>query len=306
MVAYYGSRDWTDELGDGTRKKRRQLLEKLRAEFGDAPPGLDHWDATISTADGAAFAERATQLGFGAARADEVLHLWRADQDRPDARGEEGKAGAQRWAHCLDRGRCCDIPPNVSARLARTHGLGSKSCARPWLASQTDAARLGPSDIKLVNGQHWLIDFEPQKTARTSGVKISVPLHPDLVAAIAAMTVVSTRTFMVGEARGRESGRSRPARVLAPGCARPTTPPGCRILPATACANRDPAGILGRERPGTDEDFWLDHVCAGANLCRSGGSDEDGRPGDGSVAGVPKREQSFWTPKPSSGEKGKE
>jgi integrase len=58
---------------------------------------------------------------------------------------------------------------------------------------RSDACRIGPADIK----GGWLRDFEPKKTARTTGVKINVPLHDDLVAAIAAMSVVSTKTYLV-------------------------------------------------------------------------------------------------------------
>lgn len=65
---------------------------------------------------------------------------------------------------------------------------------------RSDACRIGPNDIK--GGR--LTDFEPQKTKGTTGVKLTLPIHPELAEAIAAMTVVGTKTFLVQEARGRK------------------------------------------------------------------------------------------------------
>jgi integrase len=64
---------------------------------------------------------------------------------------------------------------------------------------RSDACRIGPADIK----GGYLVDFVPQKTKGSTGVKLTLPIRPELADAIAAMSVVSTRTFMVGEARGR-------------------------------------------------------------------------------------------------------
>lgn len=65
---------------------------------------------------------------------------------------------------------------------------------------RSDACRIGPNDIK--GGR--LTDFEPQKTKGTTGVKLTLPIHPELAEAIAAMTAVGTKTFLVQEARGRK------------------------------------------------------------------------------------------------------
>jgi len=46
----------------------------------------------------------------------------------------------------------------------------------------------------------WLSDFMPQKTSRTTGQRISIPIRPELAAAIKAMKVVSTDTYLVTEA----------------------------------------------------------------------------------------------------------
>jgi NAD(P)-dependent dehydrogenase (short-subunit alcohol dehydrogenase family) len=58
---------------------------------------------------------------------------------------------------------------------------------------RSDACRIGPSDIK----GGWLRDFEAKKTARTTGVRINVPVRTELAAAIAAMKTVSTKTYLV-------------------------------------------------------------------------------------------------------------
>jgi hypothetical protein len=89
---------------------------------------------------------------------------------------------------------------------------------------RSDACRIGPNDIK--GGR--LTDFEPQKTKGTTGVKLTLPIHPELAEAIAAMTVVGTKTFLVQEARGRKgqpfkNGESGGA----PGCTSGATLPDC-------------------------------------------------------------------------------
>ena len=42
-----------------------------------------------------------------------------------------------------------------------------------------------------------LENYQPEKTKRTDGKLISVPLHDDLVAAIAAMDVIGTDTYLI-------------------------------------------------------------------------------------------------------------
>ena len=51
----------------------------------------------------------------------------------------------------------------------------------------------GPRHIQ--NGE--LTDFDPQKTSRTGGKLITVPLHPDTRVMIAATPLTSTDTFLV-------------------------------------------------------------------------------------------------------------
>lgn len=60
----------------------------------------------------------------------------------------------------------------------------------------SDARRVGPRNV--VKG--WLTDFEPQKTSRTTGMKVTAPIAPDLAAAIKAMPIVNEAAYMVTNA----------------------------------------------------------------------------------------------------------
>ena len=57
---------------------------------------------------------------------------------------------------------------------------------------RSDAYRVGPNDIR----GGYLIDFEPKKTARTTGVKLTLKIRPELAEAIAAMKVVGTGAYL--------------------------------------------------------------------------------------------------------------
>jgi integrase len=58
---------------------------------------------------------------------------------------------------------------------------------------KSDVVRIGPRDIK--NGS--LVNFQPQKTSRTGGVKINVPLLAETAAAIAATPVTGADSYLV-------------------------------------------------------------------------------------------------------------
>jgi integrase len=91
----------------------------------------------------------------------------------------------------------------VSQYVAK-HPLGTKA----YLALQvmlctslrsSDAAQIGPRHVRKT-AEHPLgviEDYQPQKGRRTGGNRVTVPIHPDLATAIAAMPMVGADTFLV-------------------------------------------------------------------------------------------------------------
>ena len=84
------------------------------------------------------------------------------------------------------------------ARFEAHHSVGST--ARLALAlylnlgvRKSDVVRIGPRNIQ--NGE--LTDFQPQKTSRTGGKLITIPLHPATKDLIAATPLIGTDTFLV-------------------------------------------------------------------------------------------------------------
>ena len=85
-------------------------------------------------------------------------------------------------------------------KYQETHPIGSK--ARLALAlylnlgvRKSDVVRIGPRDVK----DGALTDFLPQKTSRTGGKRINVPLTAETRAIIKATPVTGSETFLVTE-----------------------------------------------------------------------------------------------------------
>jgi integrase len=192
LVAYYGSTAWQQGLAIGSRKMRRPILEKLRGRYGEElmrdlkrdhvqkwlkpllPNAQKNWMKALGHFMKFALAENLVQVDplagvvkDKAARSDG--HIAFTEDDVELYRSYHKLGTRERLA--------LEIMLNLGLR-------------------RSDACLVGPSDIK----GGWLRDFEPKKTARTTGVKINVPLHDDLTAAIKAMNVVSTKTFLVTNA----------------------------------------------------------------------------------------------------------
>jgi integrase len=189
LVAYYVSNQWTKDLAEGSRAMRRPILEKMREQCGNAP----------------------------------IRDLQRAhiqpliDRLKPNAQKNWMKALRGFLKFCLSTELIKTDPTQgvVKAKAERSDGhlawtednleqfrshfaLGTRERLAIELmvnlgVRRSDCCRLGPSDFK----GGWLRDFTPKKTARTSGVKINLPVHPELAAAIAAMAVVSTGAYLV-------------------------------------------------------------------------------------------------------------
>ena len=64
---------------------------------------------------------------------------------------------------------------------------------------KSDAVQIGPRHIqKTIEHPHGVLDnYQPQKGRRTGGNHVTVPLHEDLVAAIAAAPVIGSDAYLV-------------------------------------------------------------------------------------------------------------
>jgi len=192
LVAYYGSSVWTDDLAQGSRDLRRGVLEKLRNEFGDAPlkkltrehvqallrrqssPNVQrNWKLALN-----GFLKFAVSENLIATNpADGVVRAKALPSDGYTAWTEDDVDKFRAYWQLGTRQRLAlEIMLNLGLR-------------------RSDCCLIGPDHVKA----GWLIDFVPKKTARTSAVKISVPLHDDLKAAIAAMKTVSTNAYLLTE-----------------------------------------------------------------------------------------------------------
>ena len=64
---------------------------------------------------------------------------------------------------------------------------------------RSDAVQVGPRHVHKTAAHPLGVieDYQPQKGRRTGGNRVTVPVHPDLAAAIAAMPTVGTDTFLL-------------------------------------------------------------------------------------------------------------
>jgi integrase len=189
LVAYYRSADWIDGLAEATQKWRRNCLEKFRADFGDL---------SLRTIE-----KRYVQAYVSAIA-------------KPGTQRNMAQALGSFFTYCVDTMLLADNPAEgvKRARMIRTggHKAGTeddveKFCAHwsigsmPRLAlalylnfgvRKSDVIRIGPGDIR--GGE--LSDFQPQKTSRSGGIKITVPMTEETADIIGA-TVHGTKTYLV-------------------------------------------------------------------------------------------------------------
>lgn len=93
---------------------------------------------------------------------------------------------------------------NDIAIFRAVHPIGSKKrlameLARYLTLRRSDLVRIGPDDVK-----GGILTVRPQKTENTTGVTLSIPIHPDLAAVLAATPCEPGSTFLA-----TESGKQR-------------------------------------------------------------------------------------------------
>jgi integrase len=192
VVGYYQSTAFTRELAASSQISQRSLMERFRAEHGDkriAKLERRHVQAYISN------------LGS------------------PSVQRNMLRALRHLMRHCLNAGMITSDPTEgvMRAKMAQTggfvpwteehvgrfeerHPVGTM--ARLALAlylnfgvRKGDVIRIGPRLIK--NGE--LTDFQPQKTSRNGGKKITVPLLEETKQIIAATPLIGTGTYLVNQ-----------------------------------------------------------------------------------------------------------
>ena len=182
LAAYFSAHQW-DALSEGTRNKRRLILERFRERYGQWP--LQHMtenfiDAYLNTLKPFAARNHLKALrGFLQHAKHDVTRNIRAP-----------KATSKRHA---------SWPLDVIALYEAHHGIGTKArlcfaLARYTGAACVEIARLGPQHVV---GDEIII--ARQKT----GVTATITVQPELRAIIEAMPLTGLTTFLVTRAASR-------------------------------------------------------------------------------------------------------
>jgi integrase len=193
VISYYKSATFCDGLAASTQAWRRRCLEKFRKDFGDI--SLRKFERRHAQRYLSLVAKAGSQRNM----AQSLSHFF----DYCVSVGSIAESPAQG----LKRARMVTKAGGIRAwteedvaAFKNTHPLGSK--ARLALAlylnfgvRKSDVVRIGPRDIR----GNMLADFQPQKTARTGGVKINVPLLAETVEAIARTPLTGAATYLVTE-----------------------------------------------------------------------------------------------------------
>src|SRR5215813_4339397 len=195
LVKYYASDEFKNMTKD-VRQQNRGYLEKWRATRGDKR--LRGW-------------KHEHVQGF-------ISKLATPHMQRNNLRALRHFA---RWAK---RERLLDVNPTVDiekAKIIKTggfrawteaefntyvakHPIGTKAYLALQLMACTsfrrsDAVQIGPRHVRKTAAHPLGVieEYQPQKGRRTGGNLVTVPIHPDLAAAIAAMPMVGADTFLV-------------------------------------------------------------------------------------------------------------
>ncbi|CCE11551.1 putative Phage integrase family protein [Bradyrhizobium sp. STM 3843] len=195
LVKYYSSDEFKNMTKD-VRQQNRGYLEKWRATRGDKK--LRGW-------------KHEHVQGF-------IGKLTTPYAQRNNLRALRHFA---RWAK---RERLLDVDPTTDiekAKIVKTggfrvwteaefktyvakHPIGTKAYLALQIMACTsfrrsDAVQIGPRHVRKTAAHPLGVieDYQPQKGRRTGGNLVTVPIHPDLAAAIEAMSMVGADTFLV-------------------------------------------------------------------------------------------------------------
>lgn len=176
VASYYKSPEWRG-IGESTKRTYRGPIEKLRAKHGDKPIsglGRKHVMAILAEkADTPAAAnnlrKRLAQL-LDHAIALEWITVNHARQIKPYRLDGSG-------FHAWDEGEI--------ARFFEVHPQGTLAHRAVTLMLYTGAARVDAVAIGPWNMKGDRIEYRRQKTIRSNGQLVSIPVHPDLAEVLA-------------------------------------------------------------------------------------------------------------------------
>jgi integrase len=195
LVKYYGSDEFLAMTKD-VKQQNRGCLERWRADRGDRPlrelqhRHLQGYINKLATPHVQRNALRAIRhfLKFALRH-----HLIDNDASAGVQKDKLPRTGGFRmWSES-----------DVETYKAR-HPIGTKACLALQIMLCTslrraDAAQVGPRHVRKTDEHPLgvLADYQPQKGRRTGGNFVTVPIHPDLAAAITATPMIGTETYLV-------------------------------------------------------------------------------------------------------------
>jgi integrase len=268
---YYLSKPFSD-LAEGTRARRRRMLEEFRAEHGtkraDGLPRravraiMDKW--------GAAHGPHGANNRLKAIRG---LYGWAADNEIVDRDATKevdfftrASSGFHTWSVAEIRKFIARWPLGTAPRLAMTVML----CTGTRIS---DAYKLSPENVIERRGERRIV-FQPGKTEKTSGMRVDIPVLPMLAEALAAGPV--GEGAFIGGHRGRPF---RSPESLGTSFKRWCVEAGClSVLGARSAQGR--GDVPGRARGDVSAahgDLRLDEAGDGRALHQAGRPGEDGR-----------------------------
>jgi integrase len=176
VASYYKSPEWRG-IGESTKRTYRGPIEKLRAKHGDKPiSGLERRHVMAILAEKAETPAAANNLRKRFAQLlDHAIALdWIKTNPARLVKPYKIESGGY---HTWDEGEL--------ARFFEFHEPGTLAHRAVTLmlytgAARVDAVKLGPWNIKDDR-----IEYRRQKTMRSNGVKVSIPIHPDLAEVLA-------------------------------------------------------------------------------------------------------------------------
>jgi integrase len=192
LVVYYQSAAFITGLATGSQSARRNLLERFRIGFGEARlKSIErrHVQRYISLLKTPSVQRNMLQA---------LKHFFKYCVDA-QLIGDNPAEGVSK-AKMPNTGGFYTWTEEDVAKYEERHPIGSK--ARLALAlylnlgvRKSDVVRIGPRNVK----DGVLTDFQPQKTSRTGGKQISVPLTSETKAIIKATPVTGADTYLVTE-----------------------------------------------------------------------------------------------------------
>lgn len=190
VVAYYQSTVFIRQLAASSQISQRSLMERFRTEHGDkriAKLERRHVQAYISDLGSPAVQRNMLRalrhfmkfaLGAGMIPSDPTEGVTRAKM--------AATGGFTPWTEEHVIRFEARHPVGTMARLALALYLN-------FGVRKSDVIRIGP---RLIKGGE-LVDFQPQKTSRNGGKKITVPLLEETKQIIAATPLIGTGTYLV-------------------------------------------------------------------------------------------------------------